>query len=164
MLNIDAVLGHSRAEHEDGQACFAFVKTSYTSTGELVLLPHLKTLGQPCALWSHPPDSSQSIPLVTSAFFLPWGTNTNKYVGLFLIFPFDLEVLKTSTRHLTLHGRLPTAARNNIVSCGGGGGNLFIPKSIFLHSLNIPLIHFFLPCLWWHSILIFILSTNTFFF
>lgn len=76
-------------------------------------ITHPKTLDQPCALWSHPPDSSQSIPVVTSAFFLPWGTNTNKYIGLFLAFPFNLEVLKTSTRHLTLHGRLPTAAQNN---------------------------------------------------
>lgn len=44
MLYMDAVLGHSRAEHENGKACFVFIKTSYTSTGEPVLLPHSKML------------------------------------------------------------------------------------------------------------------------
>lgn len=44
MLNLDAVFGHSKAEHENGKACSVFIKTSYTSTEEPVLLPHPKTL------------------------------------------------------------------------------------------------------------------------
>lgn len=127
-------------------------------------ITHPKTLGQPCTLWSHPPDSSQSIPLVTSAFFLPWGKNTNKYVGLFLTFPFNLEVLKTSTRHLTLHGRLPTAAQNNTYFMWRRRRESVYSKINISTFIKHSTYSLFLPCLQWHSILIFILSTNTFFF
>ena len=101
---------------------------------------------------------------VTFAFFLPRGTNTCKHVGLFLIFPFDLEVLKTSTRHLTLHGRLPVTAQNNTYfMCGRRRESVYskINISTFIKHSTYSL---FFPCLWWHSILIFILTTNTFFF
>lgn len=65
----------------------------------------------PCGQF--PQTACNTFGWVTSAFFLLRGTNTCKYVGLFLIFPFDLKVLKTSTRHLTLYGRLPITAQNN---------------------------------------------------
>lgn len=102
---------------------------------------------------------------VTSAFFLPpRGTNTRKYVGLFLIFPFYLEVLKTSTRHVTLHGRLPITAQNNTYfMCRRRRESVYskINISTFIKHSTYSL---FFPCLWWHSIFIFILTTNTFFF
>lgn len=108
---MDAVFGHSRTDHEEGKACFVSRRSSSRSPAGPVPLPH-PSPPRPQTLWSVP-HSWQCSPWVTSAFPLPQGTNTCKYVGLFGIFPFDLEVLKASTRHLTLCGRLPITVQNN---------------------------------------------------
>lgn len=140
------------------------MKSSYTSAREPVLLPHPQTCSQPCALWSVPQTVCNTFCWVTSAFFLPWGINTCKYIGLSFIFPFDLKVLKTSTRHLTLHGRLPITAQNNTnFMCRRRREYVYskINISTFIKHSTSSLSF---PCLWWHSVLIFILTTNTFFF
>lgn len=129
------------AEHENAKACFVSTKTSYTSTGE--------GRDQPCALWSGPPDSLTCIPLGTICFLFISG---NHYMQTCrIVLSISIQAGSVENLHQAPHVIWKIAhycSKIALISCrGGGGGNLFIPKSIFLQSLNIPLINFFSPCL-----------------
>lgn len=131
-------------------------------TSSTTLFKNAEASFVPCGQF--PQTACNTFRWVTSAFFLPQGTNTCKYVGLFLIFPFDLEVLKTSIRHLTLHGKLPITAQNNTYFMWRRRRESVYSKISISTFIKHSTYSLFFACLWWHSILIFILTTNTLFF